>query len=180
LRVLGGLLALKWHGLNAEVPKDELVWLEADGEVIERAVGAPGGRLVAGLEDALVSTFAEAITNPEQAYWMDFFLAIYLIRIEDLDFAYMLGRAERLGVREEFLAWLETVDWTVKYGWRECDLLPENYTTYHWLADRYCGATRGWGLRPVKRVEHPDVTDLNVLVGLVRKELVWDVKLIST
>jgi len=37
--------------------------------------------------------------------------------------------------------------------------------TYHWLADRYCGATREWGLKPVKRVEHPDATELNALVG---------------
>ena len=178
MRVLGGLLALKRHGLNTEVPEGESVWLEADEEMLERALRAPNGRLVAGLEDALVSTFAEAVRNRERAYWVDFFLAIYLIRIEDLDFAYMLRRAERMGVREELLAWLETVDWTIKYGWRECDLMPENYTTYHWLADRYCGATRGWGLRPVRRVEHPDATDLNALVGLVRKELVWNVKLI--
>ena len=85
-----------------------------------------------------------------------------------------------MGVREELLAWLETVDWAIKYGWRECDLMPENYMTYHWLAGKYCETTKGWGLRPVKRVEHPDATDLNVLVELVRKELVWDVKLIPT
>ena len=180
MKILGGLLALKWHGLNTEVPEGEFTWLEADGDMLERALRTPDGRLVAGLEDALVSTFAEAIRNRERAYWIDFFLAIYLIRIEDLDFAYMLKRAERLGVREELLAWLETVDWAIKYGWRECDLMPENYTTYHWLADRYCETTKGWGLRPVKRVEHPDATDLNVLVELVRKELVWDVKLIPT
>ena len=147
------------------------MWLEADEDMLERALRTPDGRLVAGLEDALVSTFAEAIRNRERAYWIDFFLAIYLIRIEDLDFAYMLKRAERLGVREELLAWLETVDWTIKYGWKECDLMPENYTAYFWLADRYCGATKDWGLKPVKRVKHPDATDLNTLVGLVRKEM---------
>ena len=180
MKILGGLLALKWHGLNTEVPEGEFTWLKADGEVLERALRTPDGRLVAGLEDALVSTFAEAIRNRERAYWIDFFLAIYLIRIEDLDFAYMLKRAERMGIEEELLAWLETVDWAIKYGWRECDLMPENYTTYHRLADRYCETTKGWGLRPVKHVEHPDATDLNVLVELVRKELVWDVKLIPT
>jgi len=180
LKILGGLLALKWHGLNTEVPEGEFTWLEADGEVLERALRTPDGRLVAGLEDALVSTFAEAIRNRERAYWIDFFLAIYLIRIEDLDFAYMLKRAERMGIEEELLAWLETVDWAIKYGWRECDLMPENYTTYHWLAGKYCETTKGWGLRPAKHVEHPDATDLNVLVELVRKELVWDVKLIPT
>jgi len=171
LKVLGGLLALKRHGLNTEVPEGELVWLEADEDMLERARRTPDGRLVAGVEAALVSTFAEAIRNRERAYWIDFFLAIYLIRIEDLDFAYMLKRAERMGMREELLAWLETVDWTIKYGWRECDLLPENYTTYHWLAGKYCETTKGWGLKPVRRVEHPDATDLNALVGLVRKEM---------
>jgi len=118
LRVLGGLLALKRHGLNTEVPESEFVWLEADEDMLERALRTPDGRLVAGLEDALVSTFAEAVKNPGRAYWIDFFLAIYLIRIEDLDFTYMRRRAERLGVREELLAWLETVDWAIKYGWK--------------------------------------------------------------
>lgn len=167
--ILGGLGALRYYGLNTEIPEDDYLWLEADGEALSRAREV-GGVLIPSLDDALLTVFKVAVTRPEKRYWLDFFTAVYLVNIEDVDLSYMLRRAARLSVKDDLLKWLESVDWLIKYGWSECELLPENYTTYHWLADRYLS------LKPP--FKHTDRLNLNSLVELVRKELVWHVKLI--